>query len=113
MSLYLRNRIKHMNCKSIYIKIFFLTLLIFSSIISFAQVQQPAQITKVSGVITDAKTKQTLPFVNVFAGDSSVNVRADNDGKYLLEAKPGKSFNKINVSYVGYKPTSINVTPNQ
>src|ERR1700744_166189 len=111
MSLYLRNRIKHMNCKSIYIKIFFLTLLIFSSIISFAQVQQPAQITKVSGVITDAKTKQTLPFVNVFAGDSSVNVTADEEGKYVLQSQ--KPFHQIKVSYVGYKPAVLNVMAGQ
>ena len=96
-----------MNFKNIHLKLFLVIALLFSSIITFAQV------TRVSGVITDAKTRQTLPFVNVFAGDSSVNITADNNGKYLLVSKPGKSFNKINVSYVGYKPASINVVPNQ
>ncbi len=99
-----------MNCKSIYIKIFILTSLIFSSVISFGQVQ-PAQITRVSGVITDAKTKQTLPFVNVFAGDSSVNVTADEEGKYVLQSQ--KPFHQIKVSYVGYKPAVLNVTSGQ
>ncbi|MGZ3835673.1 MAG: DUF5686 family protein, partial [Mucilaginibacter sp.] len=70
-----------------------------------------AQVTKVSGVITDAKTKQTLPFVNVFAGDSSVNVTADDEGKYVLQSN--KSFNQIKVSYVGYKPITINVAAGQ
>jgi hypothetical protein len=97
-----------MNCKSIYLKIFVLTLFFFSSIITFAQVPQN-QVTKVSGVITDAKTKQTLPFVNVFAGDSSVNVTADEDGKYALQSN--KPFNQIRISYVGYKPTILNVAP--
>ncbi|MGZ3752433.1 MAG: carboxypeptidase-like regulatory domain-containing protein, partial [Mucilaginibacter sp.] len=94
-----------MNCKSFHLKIFVLTLFLFSSLITFAQV------TKVSGVITDAKTKQTLPFVNVFAGDSSVNVTADDEGKYVLQSN--KSFNQIKVSYVGYKPITINVAAGQ
>jgi hypothetical protein len=101
----LRNRIRHMNCKSIYLKIFVLTLFLFSSLITFAQV------TKVSGVVTDAKTKQTLPFVNVFAGDSSINITADEDGKYVLQSN--KPFNQIKISFVGYKPATLNVAPGQ
>ncbi|HEY4196048.1 MAG TPA: carboxypeptidase-like regulatory domain-containing protein, partial [Mucilaginibacter sp.] len=96
-----------MNCKSIYIKIFVLTLLVFSSAITFAQ----APATRVTGVITDAKTKQTLPFVNVFAADSSVNVTADDEGKYVLQSQ--KPFHQIKVSYVGYKPMVLNVNAGQ
>jgi hypothetical protein len=94
-----------MNFKNTYLKIFLLTLFIFSSLVTFAQV------TKVSGVVTDAKTKQTLPFVNIFAADSSVRVTADNDGKYDLESN--KPFSQIKVSYVGYKPITLNVSPGQ
>src|SRR2546430_15976946 len=101
MSLYLRSCIGHMDFKNIYLRIFVLTLLLFSSLITYAQV------TKVSGVVTDARTRQTLPFVNVFAGDSSVNVTADEEGKYVLESKLNKPFNQVKVSYVGYKPATI------
>jgi hypothetical protein len=96
-----------MEFRNIYLRIFVLTLLLFSSLITYAQV------TKVSGVVTDAKTRQSLPFVNVFAGDSSVNITADEEGKYVLESKLNKPFNQIKVSYVGYKPATINVTPGQ
>ncbi|MBV8390899.1 MAG: carboxypeptidase-like regulatory domain-containing protein [Mucilaginibacter sp.] len=96
-----------MNLKNIYLKIFLLMLLLNLSYFTFAQV------TKVSGVVSDAKTNQTLPFVNVFAADSSVNITADEEGRYILTSKPDKPFNQIKVSFVGYKPTTINVRPGQ
>ena len=105
MSLYLHNCIGHMNFKNTYLKIFVLTFLLFSSLITFAQD------TKVSGVVTDARTKQTLPFVNVFAGDSSVNVTSDDEGKYVLQSS--KPFRQIKVSYVGYKPITLTVVAGQ
>lgn len=107
MSLDLRNYMGPMNLKKICLRIFTLLLLLFSSYITLAQV------TRVSGVVTDAKTRQSLPFVNVFAGDSSVNITADEEGKYILESKLNKPFNQIKVSYVGYKPSTINVIPGQ
>ncbi|HEY9003232.1 MAG TPA: DUF5686 family protein [Mucilaginibacter sp.] len=97
-----------MNFKNIYSKIFLLLPLLLLSFVTFAQVT-----TRVSGVITDAKTNQTLPFVNVFAADSSVNITADEQGKYTLTSKPDKPFSQIKVSFVGYKPTTINVKSGQ
>ena len=102
-----RDRYSHMNFKNIYFKIFLLLPLLLLSLATFAQE------TRVSGVITDAKTNQTLPFVNVFAADSSVNITADEEGKYILTSKPGRPFNRIKVSFVGYKPTIINVKSGQ
>jgi len=107
MSWHPRSCTNHMNFKNIYFKIFLLTPLLFLSLVTFAQV------TRVSGVITDAKTNQTLPFVNVFAADSSVNITADEEGKYTLTSKPDKPFSQIKVSFVGYKPTIINVKSGQ
>lgn len=107
MSLYLRNRMGPMNFKKNYLRVFTLLSLLFSSIITFAQV------TKVSGVVTDAKTRQTLPFVNVFAGDSSVNITADEQGKYVLMSKVNKPFHQIKASYVGYKSITVNVIAGQ
>ena len=101
----MRNRIRHMNFKNTYLKIFILTLFLIPSLVTLAQE------TKVSGVVTDTKTKQTLPFVNIFAADSSIHVTADNDGKYVLESK--KPFSQIKISYVGYKPITLNVIPGQ
>src|SRR5882724_4117021 len=89
--------------KSIYLKIFFLTAFLFSSIASFAQ------ITKVSGVVIDAKTKQTLPFVSIGSEHGTIGVTAGEDGKYELQSD--KPFSKIIVSYVGYKQAELSVTP--
>lgn len=68
-----------------------------------------AQVTKVSGVITDAKTKQTIPFVNLASGDSTVRVASNEDGQYTIQSD--KPFSKIIVTYVGYKPAQFAVTP--
>jgi hypothetical protein len=103
----MRSCISHMNFKNIYFKIFLLLPLLFLSLANFAQE------TRVSGVITDSKTNQTLPFVNVFAADSSANITTDEEGKYVLISKPNKPFSQIKVSFVGYKPISINVKPGQ
>src|ERR1700754_4637499 len=92
-----------MNCKHIYLKIFILILFLFSSSIAFAQ------ITKVSGTVTDAKTKQTLPFVSVSFVNSTIGVSSDDQGKYALES--ATPYTQIKVSYVGYKPLILTVTP--
>ncbi|MBS1501320.1 MAG: carboxypeptidase-like regulatory domain-containing protein [Bacteroidetes bacterium] len=94
-----------MDCKRVLIKIFIPSIFL---LISFTAV---AQVTRVSGVVTDAKTKQTLPFVNIFAADSSVNVTSDVNGKFVLQSS--KPFKGIKVSYVGYKPVNLPVTPGQ
>lgn len=96
-----------MNYKDTFIKIFLLAVLVFSSTFAFSQ----ATGTRVSGVVTDAKTKQTLPFVNIFTADSSSNVTSNEDGKYTLSST--KPFREIKVSYVGYKPAIFQVTPGQ
>ncbi|HTD98313.1 MAG TPA: DUF5686 family protein [Mucilaginibacter sp.] len=92
-----------MNFKRIYIKIFVLTLFLFSSSIAFAQ------ITKVSGTVTDAKTKQTLPFVSVSFVKSTIGVSSDDQGTYALES--ATPYSQIKVSYVGYKPLILTITP--
>ncbi|HJP62577.1 MAG TPA: DUF5686 family protein, partial [Mucilaginibacter sp.] len=94
-----------MNFRNTYLKIFVLTSFLLSSLASFAQV------TKVSGVVTDAKTKQTVPFATVSTADSTLTVGADADGKYTIQSQ--KPFSKIKVTYVGYKTVILNVTPGQ
>jgi hypothetical protein len=94
-----------MNCKSIYLKIFVLTLFLLSSSIVFGQ------ITKVTGTVTDAKTKQTLPFVNISFVSSTIGVSSDNDGNYEIQST--QPFSQIKVTYVGYKPILLPVIPNK
>lgn len=101
----MRNCVKHMNFKGTYLKIFVFAALILSFSVAFAQG------TRVSGIVTDARTKQTLPFVNIFSADSAVNATSNEDGKYVLQST--KPIRQIKVSYVGYKPAVFQVTAGQ
>lgn len=92
-----------MNYKSIYTKVVVLTLLLFSSSLSFAQ------ITKVSGTVTDAKSKQTLPFVNVSFANSTIGVNANERGEYVLQS--AQPYNQLKVTYEGYKPVILDIAP--
>ncbi|MFB9844794.1 DUF5686 and carboxypeptidase-like regulatory domain-containing protein [Mucilaginibacter ginsenosidivorans] len=94
-----------MNFRNIYLKLFVLTSFLLSSFVSFAQV------TKVSGVVTDAKTKQTVPFATISSVDSTINVGADADGKYMLQTV--RPISRIKVTYVGYKTAILNVAQGQ
>ena len=92
-----------MDYKSIYSRILILTLLLFSSAFTFAQV------TRISGSITDAGTKQTLPFVNIFFGDGTPAATSDEQGHYAINSS--KKFSQIKITYVGYKDALLSVTP--
>jgi hypothetical protein len=71
------------------------------AIILFSVAAVNGQNTIVRGVITDAQTNQTLPFVSVSFPGTSIGVNSDKDGKYQI------STNKLNTqlkfTYVGYK----------
>ena len=51
----------------------------------FSQILIFAQTTKVAGLITDAATGETLPFVNVAFIDSKISTVTDLDGNYVLD----------------------------
>ena len=60
----------------------------------------------ISGTITDAKTREPLPFATVlFVGNESVGTTTDFDGTYILDSKWGTD--SIQASYVGYHPKTI------
>ncbi len=52
--------------------------------------------------ITDAKTKEPIPFVNIYAKGSSSGSVSDLNGLYTIKVL-GKDFNEITFSYLGYK----------
>ncbi len=56
----------------------------------------------INGLITDAKTGETLPFATVvFVGNESVGTTTDFDGIYILDSKWGTD--SIQASFVGYQ----------
>src|ERR1035438_5037437 len=70
-----------------------------------------SQLTKIMGTVTDAKTKEPVPFVNIFLKGTVYGTLTDFAGKFSLEVKePGDS---ITVKYLGYKPQSRKVLKNQ
>jgi hypothetical protein len=68
-----------------------------------------AQNTVISGSITDAATKQALPFVSVAFTGSTIGVSSNNQGFYTLRSS--KPYTQIKASYIGYKEVLLNVVP--
>jgi len=92
-----------MDFKYLYKKLSFLTFFLFCTSLLFAQN------TVVSGTVTDARNKQTLPFVVISITGTTKGVNSDNDGKYRLSSD--QSFTQIKVTYLGYKDAFFTVTP--
>lgn len=71
--------------------------------------QASAQRTVVSGTITDAKDKSSLPYVTVSFKGSKIAAKTDADGKYELSSEV--PYNQLQVDYVGYKTQILPVIP--
>ena len=79
-------------------KVLFLLFLI--PILSFSQ-------TQIQGIVIDSKTKKTLPFASVIT-NTNFGSLSDVDGKFSIQTK--NPFNKITISYIGYKSVSVPIT---
>jgi hypothetical protein len=71
-------------------------------IILFLSITSKGQNTVVSGIITDAKSNQPLPFVSVSFPGTSIGSNSNNSGKYSITT--GKTYTQLKFSFVGYKP---------
>lgn len=67
------------------------------------------QVTKVTGVVTDAKTKETLPFATVAIVNTKLVGITDQNGKFTVS--DNKPFDLIRVTSVGYSPVDVHVEP--
>lgn len=70
-------------------------------LLSFSSLQTFAQQTQVSGTVTDAATKETLPYVSFLINGTTKGGKTDLDGRYSITVS-GESA-AITFSYVGYK----------
>ena len=75
--------------------------LFFFGIFSLAPAAGNAQVTKVMGKITDAITRQPLPFANVYLKGNTIGVTSDFDGSYSLETR--LRADSLVASYIGYR----------
>ncbi len=80
----------------LYKNIFGLVILLFLSVSAHAQ-----DMTRVYGKVVDAKTKETLPFVNIYFVGKNIGTTTDYNGEYEIETQ--WASNTIAASYVGYK----------
>ncbi len=84
-------------------KLFFLASFLLYNTILFAQT------TVVSGTVTDAANKKTLPFVAVSFTGTTIGVNTDDKGKYSISSD--KPVTQLKVSFLGYKDALLKVTP--
>jgi hypothetical protein len=85
--------------------------LLFSAFLLLCTQALFAQATRVVGTVTDAATKETLPFVTVTIPGTNITVPTNIDGKYSIGSD--KPFTKIKASFLGYRETLVTVTPGQ
>ena len=68
--------------------------------------------TTVSGVVTDAETKEPLPFVNVFYEGTTVGSVTDADGAYVIHTPNLENVN-LHFSFLGYKTIIRKIRPGE
>ena len=76
-------------------------------IISSAMITQQAR--QISGVVTDAKTGETIPGANILIKGSATGTSTDFDGNFSLEVPDGAI---LVVSYIGYLNQEVPASPN-
>jgi len=64
---------------------------------------------KISGTITDQETKEPLPFSSIAVPNSTTGTMTNANGEFELQLKEDQ--NQIQISYVGYIDTLININP--
>lgn len=84
-------------------KYILLSLFIFFSIVV------KGQSTVIHGVVTDAKTNQTLPYVSIAFTGGSAGTTTDLSGKYTL--RTNKPYAQLQISFLGYKTALRTVIP--
>ncbi len=81
-----------------------LLLILLSSVVM-------AQQTIVKGIITDARTRETMPAVTVSFDGSTIGNSADVNGHYRLAGEG--NFTRIKVSFIGYTTVIKTIIPGQ
>ena len=63
----------------------------------------------VSGIITDAETKQPILYANVAFPELGIGTSSNEKGEFIIKSVPVGSYIFM-VTYIGYKEYSINIT---
>lgn len=86
-------------------------LILLVSIFFLLLTNASGQNTKIFGKVTDAKTGEVLPFVNVYFTGTQVGTTTDLDGKFLLETN--LKVDSISARFVGYEISTKAVEKNK
>jgi hypothetical protein len=70
-----------------------------------------AQNTTIRGVVTDAKTREKLPFVSVSVPQSTIGTNTDEQGQFTLQVPA--QYTTIVFTYLGYRTETRTITPGQ
>ena len=70
-----------------------------------------AQLTKLTGKVTDSSTGETLPLASVFFKGTTIGTNCDLDGKFSLETKNAKD--SLVISMMGYKQKIVTIVKNK
>ncbi len=85
-----------------------LLLLIASGSINYSQAQEA---TKIMGMVRDAQTGDTLPFVSVYFQNTQIGATTGFDGKFSLESR--KATDTLVASYIGYTTVYLPIQRNR
>lgn len=96
---------KYMDLKLFFRRLSLVAFLLFYTSALFAQV------TKVTGKVTDGANNDPMPFVSVGFLGSSIGGPTDGDGDYSISSD--KPYTKIKISFVGYKEVVLDVVPHK
>lgn len=84
---------------------------LLATILAMLVLQASAQNTSVSGIVTDAKDKDPLPYVTVLFKGTNIITRTDADGKFSITSAAAHS--EIQFSFVGYTTKILAVKPGE
>jgi hypothetical protein len=92
-----------------------LVLLVISPLVFLASgllIQCQAQdLTKIMGIVRDAQTGDTLPFVSIYFKNTQMGTTTDFDGKFSLESR--KATDTLVASYIGFVTSYIPIQRNR
>jgi hypothetical protein len=105
----MKNRIKHFKAGII---VFFLFVYGFAYGSSYDKNEETTDTTSYytyQGIVTDAKTKDALPFATIEAIGSNLATVSNIDGEFLIKVDKNLTFDGLKISYIGYKNQTLNL----
>ena len=68
-------------------------------------------LTKIMGIVRDAQTGDTLPFVSIYFKNTQIGTTTDFNGRFALESR--KATDTLVASYIGFVTTYVPVQRNR